>query len=58
MAEKTDKVEKSDTIDKAIEALVSSIARPGTAPDPDKALKFSQSALNLAHVKSILAGIP
>lgn len=41
----------NEQINKAIEALVSAVAKPGVNPDPDKALKFSQAALNLSHVK-------
>lgn len=40
-----------EKIDRAIEVLASKIV---VSVQPDQALKFSQSALNLAHVKSVL----
>lgn len=40
------------TIDRAIEVLAEKIV---VSVQPDQALKFTQAALNLAHVKSILA---
>ena len=43
-----------DKIDEAAEKLTD-MAK--AAPQPDGALKFSQSALNLAHTKAILSGV-
>ena len=43
-----------DEIDRAILLLVSMLTR--TVP-ADSAMKITQSALNLAHVKNLLAGI-
>lgn len=45
-----------EQIDKAIEMMVSEIARPGGRPKPEEALKLSQAALNLAHAKALLEG--
>ena len=45
-----------EKIDKAIEGLILQGFRNGASVKPDDALKFSQAALNLAHVKQILDG--
>jgi hypothetical protein len=42
------------TIDKTIETLMECITKKTTSTD---ALKYTQSALNLAHTKSVLANI-
>ena len=44
----------NETIDKAIKALVEQVSKPGLNPKPDESLKYSQAALNLAHVKVTL----
>ena len=44
----------NDAIDKAIETLTKKIEGPMDSGD---ALKFTQAALNLAHVKSVLSTI-
>jgi len=44
----------NEEIDKAIESLTKTITRNIMAGD---ALKLTQAALNLAHVKAVLAGI-
>jgi len=42
-----------EEIDRAIKILAAKIV---TSVQPDQALKFTQSALNLAHVKLVLTG--
>ncbi len=43
-----------ETIDRAIAILAGKIVPAAT---PEQAMKFTQAALNLAHVKSVLFGI-
>lgn len=42
-----------EKIERAIEVLTGKIVQ---SIQPDQALKYTQAALNLAHVKTILAG--
>ncbi len=43
--------------DKIDEAIVKMADMTKACQDHEKAIKFSQSALNLAHVKSVLLGV-
>lgn len=45
-----------EAFDKAIDLLLSQVARPGANSNPDNAQKMSQAVLNLAHAKAILEG--
>lgn len=43
-----------ETLDRAIEILAGKIVQP---VKPDEALKYTQAALNLAHVKGLLVAV-